>query len=94
MPKINWGIGPGSIANAFSYSIENATNSKLISVFGRSYKTNSFAEKFNIDAYHQLDDFCTTGPRRYLYCNPIANIFYALEGIKIESMSFAKSHLR
>ena len=30
MPKINWGIiGPGSIANAFSYSIENATNSKL-----------------------------------------------------------------
>ena len=59
MPKINWGIiGPGSIANAFSYSIENATNSKLISVFGRDpYKTNSFAEKFNIDAYYQLDDF-------------------------------------
>ena len=59
MRKINWGIiGPGSIANAFSYSIENATNSQLISVFGRDIdKTNAFAEKFNIDAYHQLDDF-------------------------------------
>ena len=86
MPKINWGIiGPGSIANAFSYSIENATNSKLISVFGRDpYKTNSFAEKFNIDAYHQLDDFLSQQDLDAIYiATPHSeHFFYALEGIK------------
>ena len=86
MPKINWGIiGPGSIANAFSYSIENSTNSKLISVFGRDpYKTNSFAEKFNIDAYHQLDDFLSQQDLDAIYiATPHSeHFFYALEGIK------------
>ncbi len=86
MPKINWGIiGPGSIANAFSYSIKNATNSKLISVYGRDpCKTDNFADKFNIDAYHQLDDFLSHKDLDAIYiATPHSeHFFYALEGIK------------
>ena len=45
MRKINWGIiGPGSIANAFSHSINATTNSQLVSVYGRNAdKTDAFA---------------------------------------------------
>ena len=86
MPKINWGIiGPGSIANAFSYSIKNATNSKLISVYGRDpCKTDNFANKFNIDAYHQLEDFLSHKDLDAIYiATPHSeHFFYALEGIK------------
>jgi aryl-alcohol dehydrogenase-like predicted oxidoreductase/predicted dehydrogenase len=86
MPKINWGIiGPGSIANAFSYSIKNATNSKLISVYGRDpCKTDNFANKFNIDAYHQLDDFLSHKDLDAIYiATPHSeHFFYALKVIK------------
>ena len=59
MQQINWGIiGPGSIASAFAYSIQGASNSKLISVYGRSKdKTKSFANKFEIAAHHDLTEF-------------------------------------
>ena len=62
MHQINWGIiGSGSIANAFSYSIKASTNSKLTSVFGRnSKKVKSFADKFQISAHYQLDDFISS----------------------------------
>ena len=62
MRQINWGIiGPGSIAEAFSYSIKGTTNSKLISVFGRNpQKTDSFASKFNLDPHHRLSDFISS----------------------------------
>ena len=59
MQQINWGIiGPGSIASAFAYSIQGASNSKLISVYGRSKdKTKTFANKFEIAAHHDLTEF-------------------------------------
>ena len=86
MPKINWGIiGPGSIANAFSHSIKATKNSKLISVFGRNAdKTDSFASKFNIDAYHQLNDFISSKEIDAVYiATPHSEHFiYALEAIK------------
>ena len=61
MQQINWGIiGPGSIASAFAYSIQGASNSKLISVYGRSKdKTKTFAKKFEIAAHHDLKEFIT-----------------------------------
>ena len=62
MKQINWGIiGSGSIASAFGHSIKSTSNSKLISVFGRNVDAvNAFAKKFNIDAYHQLEDFLSS----------------------------------
>ena len=62
MRQINWGIiGSGSIANAFSYSIQASTNSKLISVFGRNpKKVDIFANKFDISAHHQLDNLISS----------------------------------
>ena len=62
MKQINWGIiGSGSIASAFGHSIKSASNSKLISVFGRNIDAaNAFAKKFNIDAHYQLEDFLSS----------------------------------
>ena len=59
MQQINWGIiGPGSIASAFAHSIQGASNSKLISVYGRNEdKTKAFANKFEIAAHHDLKEF-------------------------------------
>jgi len=86
MHQINWGIiGPGSIANAFSYSIQASTNSKLISVFGRNpKKVDSFAHKFHIGAHHQLDDFISSEEIDAIYiATPHSeHFFYALEAIK------------
>ena len=86
MHQINWGvIGSGSIANAFSYSIQSTKNSKLISIFGRnSKKVNSFADKFDIGACHQLDDFMSSEEIDAVYiATPHSeHFFYALEAIK------------
>tara|TARA_B100001250_G_scaffold391024_1_gene391517 strand:+ start:5011 stop:7014 length:2004 start_codon:yes stop_codon:yes gene_type:complete len=86
MRQINWGIiGPGSIANAFSFSIQSTSNSKLISVFGRNPKqVDSFAGKFHIDAYHQLDDFiCSEEIDAVYIATPHSEHFiYTLEAIK------------
>ena len=86
MRQINWGIiGPGSIAEAFSYSIKGTTNSKLISVFGRNpQKTDSFASKFNLDPHHRLSDFISSKEIDAIYiATPHSeHFFYALEAIK------------
>ena len=86
MHQINWGIiGSGSIANAFSYSIQAATNSKLTSIFGRNpKKVDAFADKFHIDAHHQLDDFISSEEIDAIYvATPHSeHFFYALEAIK------------
>ena len=86
MHQINWGIiGSGSIANAFSYSIKASTNSKLTSVFGRnSKKVKSFADKFQISAHQQLDDFISSEEIDAIYiATPHSeHFFYALEAIK------------
>jgi aryl-alcohol dehydrogenase-like predicted oxidoreductase/predicted dehydrogenase len=86
MHQINWGIiGSGSIANAFSYSIQASTNSKLTSVFGRnSEKVKSFADKFHIDAHHQLDNFISSEEIDAIYiATPHSeHFFYVLEAIK------------
>ena len=86
MHQINWGIiGSGSIANAFSYSIQAATNSKLTSIFGRNpKKVDAFADKFHIDAHHQLDDFIYSEEIDAIYvATPHSeHFFYALEAIK------------
>ena len=86
MHQINWGIiGSGSIANAFSYSIQATTNSKLISVFGRNpKKVDIFADKFNISAHHQLDNFISSKEIDAIYiATPHSeHFFYALEAIK------------
>ena len=86
MHQINWGIiGSGSIANAFSYSIKASTNSKLTSIFGRnSKKVKSFADKFQISAHHQLDDFISSEEIDAIYiATPHSeHFFYALEAIK------------
>ena len=86
MHQINWGvIGSGSIANAFSYSIQATKNSELISIFGRnSKKVNSFADKFDIGACHQLDDFMSSEEIDAVYiATPHSeHFFYALEAIK------------
>ena len=86
MHQINWGIiGSGSIANAFSYSIQAATNSKLTSIFGRNpKKVEAFADKFHIDAHHQLDDFISSEEIDAIYvATPHSeHFFYALEAIK------------
>ena len=86
MRQINWGIiGPGSIATAFSYSIKGATNSKLISVFGRNpQKTDSFASKFHLEAHHRLSDFISSKEIDAIYiATPHSeHFFYALEAIK------------
>ena len=57
MHQINWGIiGSGSIANAFSYSIQAATNSKLTSIFGRNpKKVDAFAHKFHYMSHQYLE---------------------------------------
>ena len=86
MHQINWGIiGSGSIANAFSYSIKASTNSKLTSIFGRnSKKVKSFADKFQISAHQQLDDFISSEEIDAIYiATPHSeHFFYALEAIK------------
>jgi aryl-alcohol dehydrogenase-like predicted oxidoreductase/predicted dehydrogenase len=86
MRQIKWGIiGYGSIANAFSYSIQASTNSKLISVFGRNpKKVDSFAHKFHISAHHQLDNFISSGEIDAIYiATPHSeHFFYTLEAIK------------
>ena len=86
MHQINWGIiGSGSIANAFYYSIQAATNSKLTSIFGRNpKKVEAFADKFHIDAHHQLDDFISSEEIDAIYvATPHSeHFFYALEAIK------------
>ena len=88
MRQIKWGIiGYGSIANAFSYSIQASTNSKLISVFGRNpKKVDSFAHKFHICAHHQLDNFISSEEIDAIYiATPHSeHFFYALEAIKHE----------
>ena len=86
MRQIKWGIiGPGSIANAFAYSIQDSTNSKLISVFGRNLKkVNSFADKFHISAHNQLENFISSEDIDAIYiATPHSeHFFYALEAIK------------
>jgi|TARA_B100001063_G_scaffold31204_1_gene24217 aryl-alcohol dehydrogenase-like predicted oxidoreductase/predicted dehydrogenase len=86
MHQINWGIiGPGSIADAFAYSIQATKNSKLISVLGRdSKKVNSFAQKFHINAHYQLDDFISSEEIDAIYiATPHSeHFFYAIEAIK------------
>ena len=86
MGEINWGvIGPGSIATAFAQSIKNAENSRLIGVFGRNQdKTNSFAEKFHIDAHHNLIDFISSTEIDAVYiATPHSEHFiFTLEAIK------------
>ena len=86
MQKIKWGIiGPGYIATAFAHSIQRASNSELISVFGRSKeKTNHFADLFNLQSFDALEDFISSDELDAVYvATPHSDHFiYVLEAIK------------